>query len=308
MNTPPISPSIDVVETFDAVRYVLRTSNNDRSNLSLGLAFFLRIPVVAALLAAWFLWQSFDKASALLLGISILFVAQMAYVSRLPWLLLRQRLWHKLIDRFGHGEVELRGDRLILGSRVGVFSSGRKKDIREFRRIIVFVYQSAVPNQPQQVDATEDNQSNERVVLAIETNDEKPWLLVDGFSRDETLALATDLHRRLIAVAGRASEVPKLPEPVVIETQQDILYPPLDPNFIRRRKPWWLALHITGAIGLAAITTIAIQTGAWQSPATKTSILMGWILETIILGTTLTLPNRTDPKVSNTKAKDLNMR
>jgi hypothetical protein len=288
MSTTSISPAIDVRETSDGVRYVLHTSNNDRSNFSLFLAMVVRVPVLAAALAVWFLWEHFQQVSILLVAASALFVLQMVYITRLPWNPFRRRLWQQLIDRFGHGEIELQGDRLCLGSRVGAFWSGKRRSVARFRRIVVYTYR------PEMVAPTEEagthSPETERSVLAIETNEEKPWLLVDGFSRDETVALAEDLHRRLSTAAVRDSSTTILAAPVVVETGQNVLYPPLDAGFYQRRKPWWLVAHIAGAIGLGALTAIALQVGAWNNSGTKAAIILGWLLEILILGTTFSLP------------------
>jgi hypothetical protein len=286
-----LSANIDVVDTCDGVRYVLHTSNNQPSNFSLGLAFFIRVPLLAAALAVWFLWRHFRQATPLLTALSVLFVAQMLFVARLPWRLFRQRLWQQLIARFGHGEIELHGDRLYLGNRVGRLWSGTQHKLAEFQRIVVYRYRESTPS-PQseptgvaQVGPT----SGERVVLAVDVGAERPWLLVDGFSRVETIALAEDLQRRVELAIDRRSS-PLLPPPVVIETEQDVLYPPLAADFYRRRKPWWLAIHLAGAGGLAALSAVAVQVGAWQASSVSAAVILGWLLEVLLLGTTLWLP------------------
>lgn len=331
MNLARFSPQIDLVETFDGVRYLLRTSDNEPSNIALGFGFILRIPLMAAGVAGWFLWQHFRQASLVLTGLAGLFVAQMLFAARLPWNLFRQSLWQQLIARYGHGEIELRNELLISGNRLGSLWSGERRVVREFQRIVVYVYHETLaateserafdgmpttgetpsrppvaqdefnidglsstevlPDEPT-ADAQPRLDPTERVVLAIETTSPKPWLLVDGLPRSESIALAEDLHRRIAAVIKHHATQSPLPLPVVVETNESALYPPLDPDFYQRRKPWWLAIHLAGVVGLSALTTIAAQVGAWQISSTKVAILFGWIMETLIVGTTLTLSRR----------------
>jgi hypothetical protein len=205
----------------------------------------------------------------------------MFLVARLPWSLLRQNLWQQLIARFGHGEIELAGNRLFSGNRVGWLRSGQHRDVSTFRRVLVYVYRDrSIP-------------PAERAVLAIETSEERPWLLVDGFTRSETITLAEDLQQRINASLDRHSSPSLLPQPEVVETDERALYPPLPPDFYRRRKPWWVGMHLAGCLGLAALTAIAIQAGAWQISSTKASLLLGWLLETLLLLGTLSLSGTT---------------
>lgn len=129
----------------------------------------------------------------------------------------------------------------------------------------------------------------ERAVLAIETSEERPWLLVDGFTRSETIILAEDLQRRINAVIEHRASQRQLPRPEVVEADERALYPLLPPDFYRRRKPWWLGMHLGGSVGLAALTAIAIQAGAWQVSSTKAAILLGWLLEMLLVLTTFSL-------------------
>jgi hypothetical protein len=329
MSISRFSSNIEVVETFDGVRYVLRRSGSDLSNVSLGLGFILRIPLVAAGMAAWFLGQHFGQVSLFLTGLAGLFVAQMLFAARLPWILFRQHLWQQLIARFGNGEIALRGQWLLSGNRVGIFWSGQKRHVSDIHRILVYVYTDpSAPSAecrktangtmkdeddpvrtvavvddlaaghltgpvPSQGESTADSRQlqaqPERAVLAIETGTRNPWLLVDGYARSEAMALAEDIHSHIAAVREHRSSQSPLPRPIVIETQAEALYPPLPPDFYRRRKPFWLGIHLAGAVGLAALTRIAIQAGVWQVSTTKFAILLGWLLELLMVLTTLSL-------------------
>jgi hypothetical protein len=294
MSNTQLSPNIKAVENADGARYVLHTSKYQMSTLALHLATAVTAPLAAAAWATWFLWQHARQAEVLLAGLSGLFVAQMLFAALLPAKLLRQRLWQQLMARFGHGEIELRGDRLYLRNCVGVLRPVSQRPIGDFRRIVVYVYQSASAASPEDESTAADrtpSEQTEHAVLAIETGANSPWLLVDGFSKSESLALAEDLHRRL-AVAAERFSLPRLaPPPAVIETQESVLYPPLAADFYQRKKPWWLAMHLAGAVGLGALTAIAVDAGAWQASSIKTAIILGWLLEFLILGITLSLPN-----------------
>jgi hypothetical protein len=285
-------------------------------------------------LAVWFLWQHYRQVPLQLVGLAGLFVAQMFVAARLPWNLFRQHLWQQLIARFGHGEIELCRERLFSGNRVGILWSGQNRDVGEIHGVVVYVYQdtsvplaereatdsgmlkngdrppgtlgvpddftagrAAVPffaHADPLVGAHHPPAPAERAVLAIETSTKIRWLLVDGFSRSETLTLAEDLHRRIAAFIKRYSSQSPLPRPVVIETHERVLYPPLAPDFYRRRKPRWLGIHLAGAVGLAGLTAIAIQTGAWQISSTKVTILLGWLLEILLVVTTVSLPDTSE--------------
>lgn len=288
MSESTISPSIDRIETLDGVRYHLRTSGAQSSSGAMLLAVFLRFPVVAAVLAVWFIWRNFQQIPIPLAVISGLFVLQMLFLARLPWLLLRRSLWQQLIASFGRGEIELARDRLFLGNRVGVLRSGTSRPIGELRRIVIYVYPELAQLEPSH-DAPPPS---ERAALGVETPDKNPWLLVDGLSKSETLLLADDLHRQIELASKRFASSTNIPPPVVIETEQCVLYPPVEPSFYQRRKPLWLTVHFAGAIGLAAITMAAVRIGAWQDSSTKVSILIGWLLEFLILTATVYLTTR----------------
>ena len=292
MPNASLSPNIDVVETMDGMRYILHVSRDGASSQSFGFAVITAIPLAAAGLAVRLLWQRFPDVTDLLGALSALFVAQMLFVAKLPWSLFRQRLWQQLVARFGHGEIELRGDQLILGNRVGIIRTIKRRDVGDCQRVVVYTYRSAPETLPAG-EATTGTEAavapTERTVLAIKTAG-SPWLLVDGLTTSETVALAEDLYRRLAALCERIDLPRRVQPPVVIETQENVLYPRIAPDFYLRRKPWWLVLHLAGAIGLAALTLIAYQAGP-QFRSMRIAVIFGWLLEILILGVTISLPD-----------------
>lgn len=294
MSGSHISPHIDVVELPDGVRYVIRTQNNASPGLAIFLALVVRTPVIAVVLAVAFLMYVFPKISIVQLAVAFLFVVQMLFVARIPLKLFRRELWQTLVSVFGHGEIELRGDRLFLGSRAGFLRSRSRRSVREFQRIVVFVYLSPPTTQTVQEPAPDEAvnpATGERAVLAIETDDKAPWLLIDGFPRAETWALAEDLHKHLSADVS-------IPLPSVVETTERALYPPVEPDIISRRKPFWFLMHVLGVIGLGAITSIAFKTGAWRSHTVRSAILVTWLSEFLIFAGTFAVKSRENPAES----------
>jgi hypothetical protein len=290
MSLSSISPNIEVLESSDGVCYRLYFAKDDRLAVSTPsmvpiLVPLIAVPATGAGLAIAFLVRHFNQVSATLLMLSGLFVVQTLLLARLPWRLLKQQLWQKLAVSLGHGEVELRGDQLFLGSRVGFYRPGERRSVREFQRLVVHIPVSsdAVGTLPASTASeSEAKRREERAVLALESNEKRPWLLVDGFSRTETMALADHLYRRLGVVTEQ-----RLPPPLVRETPESALYPPLRSDFYRRRRPWWLALQLSGMVGLGALTAAAIETGAWQSRNLRAALMVTWFLELLLLGFTI---------------------
>jgi hypothetical protein len=290
MNFSSISPNIEAADTNDGVFYRLHFTKDDRLPVSTGplvtmLVLLIAVPATAAGLAIFFLGRHFHQISATLLMLSGLFVVQMFLLARLPWRLLKQQLWQKLAASSGHGEVELRGDQLFLGSRVGFYWAGERRNVREFERLVVHVPVSSdvVGTLPASTEsASETKRRAERAVLAVEISEKRPWLLVDGFSRTETMALADHLYRRLTVVTER-----RLPPPQVRETPESALYPPLRSDFYRGKRPWWLALQLSGMLGLGGLTAVAVETGAWQSRHIRGALIVAWFLELLLLAFTI---------------------
>ncbi|HMP01065.1 MAG TPA: hypothetical protein PKD86_13545 [Gemmatales bacterium] len=299
MQSERFLPNIDRVETHDGARYTLDTAHSSTSNVVPWLVFAAGVPLAAALLASWFLWQHFGRVSLGLTALAGLFVVQMLLTARVPARLFCNQLWHHLTARFGRGEIALRGERLWSGNSVGIFRSGQCRDVGDFQRIAVAVYRSSPPIEAaepasesqrhstlQHVADQQVEPGDERAVLVIEAGTTTPWLLLDGYSRSETLALAEDLERRITAVRARQTARAPLPRVVIVETEERSLYPPLPADFDRRRQPWWLALHLAGATGLGALTAMAGQAGALQNGLTKIAILFGWLLELLLIAIT----------------------
>jgi hypothetical protein len=292
-SNPPFSPDVEVVQTADRVFYRFRYGKDYKPSV------FLLWPVAAAVLVAvagWivvFLVEHFQDISWPVLVLSTLFVAQLLFVARLPWKFFRHQLWQKLAVAFGHGELELCGDKLFLGSRVGPLWAGEWRSVQDFQRVVVYVYldQGSLPaatESPATANGTPKPHS--RCLLAVETEAKEPWFLVDGFSQADTLALAEDLHRRLVLTGQDVLRTMPLLPVTVIETDLNALYPPLGPDYYRRQKPWWLGWHLSGAAGLGALTAATIQTGDWQSIETRLLVSVGWVMEMALLGFTIYLP------------------
>lgn len=291
---PPGFPStVEIVDTEDGASYRFYYSKGAKPPLPLFLGIIAATRVASAGLAVFFVSQRVQQIPWWLLALSCLFVLQMFYMAGLPWGLFRRMAWQRLAADFGYSELRLRDNRLLLGSRAGPFRVSQRRDIQEFRGLVVY---SFLPENPASPSAEPTGPSApavadaECVVLAVECEETAPWHLVGGYSRAETLALAEDLHRRLTAAAGSLMPRKSLAPIAVIETDQATLYPPLDPDFYRRRQPVWLAWHLAGTIGLGALTKIAFHTGAWQSREVCLLLCAGWILEAIVLTFTIVLP------------------
>jgi hypothetical protein len=239
--------------------------------------------LTGAVLAVRFLVDQFQDLSALQVFLSCLFVAQLLFLARLPWAFFRRGLCRKLVAWFGHGEIELRGGRLLLGSRVGPLWWAHRRDVAEFLRVVVYGY--SVPNPPLATGEPE----KERYVLSIECAGASPWHLIDGFPRAMTLALGEDLNRRL-GTAATEGVMRQFPPVEVIAAHEEKVYPTVvDAGYFRRRAPWWLAWHLSGTVGLATMAAATGDAEVWDTPGTRAVLFFGWLLEFAVITFTIGL-------------------
>jgi hypothetical protein len=272
----------EVVETPHGVRYRIYQRRGITLPNPLGCLPLLAVPLAGAVLTVLFLVDHYRALSWPLRVLPLLFVAQMLYVARIPWKLFRGQLWRKLVYWFGHGELELRGGRFWLGSRVGPLRVGSRRDVSEFRRVVVYIYPQKGKNVPEQ--------DRECHVLSIECDNTAPLHLIAAFPREMTLALAEDLNHRLGIAPPSAGVIRKFPPVEVIATQEEQIYPEVvDADSYHRRWPRWLAWHLSGVVGLGALMFATGETGAGNSPLVHGLLFVAILLETMLIALSLVI-------------------
>jgi hypothetical protein len=291
MTAAGLPPNVRVIETAHGVCYRY-TWHKWAPPPAVGLiGAMAALPLVAGVLAISFLVRHVTELPAALTALGLLFPAQMAFLARWPAWFLAHGVWQSLVTAVGHSDLAVDGRWLVVASCLGPLRRRWRRPAPEVRQLTVYVYPTGstataggVPPQPAQ---------DELACLAAEFPGTAPWLLVDGLSRGEAVALAEDLNPRLAAATAEAGVVRQLPPVAIVETTQDALDPRSGgPGLSFRRKLWWLAWHLAGCVGLAALWVAARQTTDWENSRTRLCVFAAGFLEAILIVATLKWPGQ----------------
>jgi hypothetical protein len=246
------------------------------------------VPAAAAVAAACFLVRQAGEAPWPLVALSGLFIAQMGFLARTPARMAARQLWEALVRRAGRFELELRGGRLLLGSRLGPFRRGRAWSVAGIRRLVVRIYCPQAAGRPVSAQGP-----GECGCLAMEYEGQPELPLVGGWSAASTLVLAEDLWDRLVAVGDGLASPVRLRAVEVVRTSEEKLSPgPVDAAWYRHRRPSWLAWQLAGVTGLGALTGIATLAGPRPHSFVRVCLAGAWLLEIGVLAATFYLTGR----------------
>jgi hypothetical protein len=283
MTAPDLPANVRAIETPNGVCYRFTRVSGGASSLLFFAGAVAAVPLAAAVVAVLFLVRHARDVSAPLLALGCLFPLQMVFLARAPLGLFLESVWQSLVGALGHRELEVRGPWLALGSRIGPVPRHERRALADVSGLTVYVYGDP--------GAGPAGASPERTCLAAECGEAGRWLLLDGWSRAETVALAEDLNRRLEAVPDPAGRVRRFPPVAVVETTQEALYPGTGRG-ARPGKLWRLGCHVAGTAGLVALAVAAWQTPDWDNPHTRLCLLGAGLVEALAIGWTLGGPGR----------------
>jgi hypothetical protein len=269
---PPPS-RIEKIETPQGVCYRFPPTGEHPFGLAVALAVTAAVLLVPGVLASLFIVGNGPALSPAERMLPWLFVAQITYLASLPARLAAESAWRWLVQKFGHFQIELRGDALSWGSQVGPFRRHSRRTIYEIRRLIVYTYRPAPPAYTP-AGATPTPRPAESACLAVDGEGAPPVSVATGFHPTWLLPVAEDLRRRA-CVAGRPLETIATDEQTAVATAETA-------SQTRRRKWRWWVINLAGAVGLAAFSAASGHFGAWRPVSLRTFLTGAWLLEALV--------------------------